>query len=386
MCLRLSDRTYFAKNSDRPPGEVQLIEPHGPRSPGGRLRTQYLEIADAGSCRVLGARPMWLWGFEHGVNEHRVAIGNEQVYTVDDAAAAPPALIGMDLVRLALERSTTAEQALDVITSLLAEHGQGGVAADGDEAYFSSFLLADPDGGFVLETSGRTWAARPTQDGAAISNRITTRRNWTFASTDVERGADFDAWRDPAASTGHADDRLAVTLPTVTEPTDPGPAELVSALRDHGHRRWGRPSPAPGADDAVLPDTQRVSVCMHLPGYRATTSAMVAELHGNPSAPQRAWLAPGSPCVSVFVPVFPPDRIPAALSTEATWRRFAALRDQVEAEPASLAEVRSVLAPLEYELWSEGDEVGDDPVAQQRFVDQAWGRVDEAIRSMRNTG
>jgi hypothetical protein len=39
----------------------------------GRLRTQYLEIDDAGSHAIIGSRPTWLWGFEHGVNDRVVA-------------------------------------------------------------------------------------------------------------------------------------------------------------------------------------------------------------------------------------------------------------------------------------------------------------------------
>ena len=42
--------------------------------------------------------PTWLRGAEHGVNEHRVAVGNEKIWTVDDPRGQPPALLGMDLV------------------------------------------------------------------------------------------------------------------------------------------------------------------------------------------------------------------------------------------------------------------------------------------------
>ena len=94
----------FAKNSDRPPGEPQITWPFGRRSSAGcSLRTQYLTIGDTGAHAALLSCPTWLWGAEHGVNEHGVAIGNERIATTHDAAAAPPALIGMDLVRLGLE-------------------------------------------------------------------------------------------------------------------------------------------------------------------------------------------------------------------------------------------------------------------------------------------
>ncbi len=184
--------TLFAKNSDRPPSEVQLIQAFPRREAGGRLRTQYLEIDDTGAFALVGSRPQWLWGLEHGVNEHRVAIGNEKVWTRDDPFAAQEALIGMDLVRLGLERGRTADEALAHMMSLLEEHGQGGVAdQQANEPYFSSFLIADPRSMWVLETSGRTWVAAPVERTGAISNRLTIRTEWTRSSADV-----------PAARTG----------------------------------------------------------------------------------------------------------------------------------------------------------------------------------------
>src|SRR5205085_6486475 len=138
---------------------------------------------------------------------------------------APPALIGMDLVRLGLERGRTADDALDVMTTLLERHGQGGAAeAPGHEPYWSSFLVADPHAAWVLETSGRTWAARRVEDAAAISNRITIRTDWARASSDVSPGDDFDGRRHRTALTGHADARLAVSrscLATGADHLDP---------------------------------------------------------------------------------------------------------------------------------------------------------------------
>src|SRR5580698_10285277 len=153
----------FAKNSDRPPGEVQIAWPFGRRASAGcTLRTQYVSIGDTGAHATFLSCPTWLWGAEHGVNEHGVAIGNERVATTHDAAEATPRLIGMDLVRLGLERARSAAEAVDVMTGLLTSLGQGGIAdAEHQEAYDSSFLIADPDEAFILETAGRDFAVAP---------------------------------------------------------------------------------------------------------------------------------------------------------------------------------------------------------------------------------
>jgi len=359
----------FAKNSDRPPTEVQLVAAHGRRPAGGSLHTQYLTIPDTGAAATLVARPTWLWGAEHGVNEHGVAIGNEEIYTVVDAAAASPALIGMDLVRLALERSRTADEALEVVTGLLARHGQGGVANTYGEAYFSSFLLADPTRAWVLETAGSVWAAKPLARSGAISNRITIGTDWTRASDALAPGDDFDRWRRPNEPTGHADRRLAASRALLARSGAPGPRQMAAHLRDHGHGPWG----APGSGDApqpppaeVLADFTGVTVCMHVRDFMATTSSMVAELPADATAPGRAWVATGSPCVGVFVPVLlcpglEPDGVPAALADEVLWHDAATLRDRVERDPGAMAAIREVLDPLEAELWDEADALAGDP-------------------------
>ena len=213
------------------------------------------------------------------------------------------------------------------MTSLLERHGQGGVCDQTTgESYFSSFLIADPRGGWVLETSGRSWVAAPIEGDAAISNRLTLGRDWTRASSDVPAGADWDEWRHPRAPTGHADVRLAASRACLATSGRHHAGRMLAAhLRDHG----GEPaSPRSSTETGA-----GVTVCMHLRGFQNTTSAMVAELPADPERPLRAWVAPGQPCVSVFVPVFPPH-VPLALGDEATWQGFASLRDRVEADPA----------------------------------------------------
>lgn len=389
LCAVRPAGTLFAKNSDRPAAEAQLIEALAPRSGGGRLRPGYIEIADTGAHALLGSRPDWLWGLEHGINGHRVAIGNEKVWTTLDPAKEPEALIGMDLVRLGLERGSSADEALAVMTALLEEHGQGGVCdRTTGESYFSSFIIADPQVAWVLETSGRTWVAAPTKETAAISNRLTVRDEWTRSSPDVAAGTDWDSFRHPGAPTAHADVRLAASRACLaaTPPAALTPAALAAHLRDHGAGPWGAPgaadvtpSPLPGE---FRPDGTGVSVCMHIRNFQNTTSSIIADLPADPGAPLRAWVAPGSPCVSVYVPVFPPDAVPAALADPATWQAFAGLRHRVEADSFSLAPIRAVFAPLEAELWREADDVASHPDRRAAFVDDAWRRVSEALTSV----
>src|SRR4051812_21825495 len=104
---------WFAKNSDREPGEAQVIEhlPRSNRHAGKTLQCTYLEIPQASETNeVLLSRPFWMWGAEIGSNEHGVTIGNEAVWT--KVPIEKTGLTGMDLLRLALERTTTAREAL----------------------------------------------------------------------------------------------------------------------------------------------------------------------------------------------------------------------------------------------------------------------------------
>lgn len=64
-------------------------------------------------------------------------------------------------LRLGLERSSTATEALETITSLLEKYGQGGPCSKNDQGfvYHNSYLIADNSCAWVLETCGKHWAA-----------------------------------------------------------------------------------------------------------------------------------------------------------------------------------------------------------------------------------
>jgi dipeptidase len=385
-----SGRLLFAKNSDRPPSEAQVVRSLPRRPASSRaLITQYLDLGpDPGACAVLLSQPTWLWGAEHGVNEHGVAVGNEKVWTIDDPRGAAPALLGMDIVRLALERARSAEHAVAIITELVETHGQGGSGErDHDEPYHSAFLVADAAEAWIVETSNRTWAARRTvAGGVAISNRLSLDRDWDAASVDVESGRSFQDWRLPNVPTTIADHRLAATTACVrsTPPDELSARAVVATLRDHGAGPWGAPSAvereaAPSAvPDGAGDDHRGISVCMHLRGYQSTTASMVVEVADDATAPVRTWTALGSPCASVYVPGFG-LRVAAPLDDQREWSRFAALRDRVEDDGDALAVVRATLAPAEAELWDAADTVHARDGDRIAFVASAYGTVDEAL-------
>ncbi|XP_048470777.1 secernin-2 isoform X3 [Rhincodon typus] len=166
----------FGKNSDRPLDEVQEVVyfPAAVYAPGSKVECTYIEIEQIEKTHaVILSRPAWLWGAEMGANSHGVCIGNEAVWT-KEPVNEKEALLGMDLVRLGLERGSTAKEALDAITSLLEQYGQGGNCKEAPEAfsYHNTFLIVDRKEAWVLETSGQYWAAQQITAGSIQAETI----------------------------------------------------------------------------------------------------------------------------------------------------------------------------------------------------------------------
>jgi secernin len=378
--------TLFAKNSDRPPTECQpLTRVAGARHPSGRtVRCQYLEIPEAAvTLSVLGSRPWWLWGFEHGVNECGVAIGNEALHTREQPADT--GLLGMDLVRLGLERGRTAAEAKRVITELLEQHGQGGSAQHGgDRRYHNSFIVADPDEAWILETSGRHWVARRVRDRAAISNLATIADDWDEASAGIEGYAAERGWWTPARGRRfdfraafenpdlrfRAEARYGASCRFLAGDGRPAVPDVMRHLRDHYdsgpvHRRGRTES-----------DPEAWSICMHPdPGVGATAASMIAELPAD-AVPPLAWCSLTTPCTAVFLPIPVGAELPEWLTTgtgepdpRSAWWTLKQLGEAAMAAPERLTPVvQSAFGAWEHEMLAEV--AGDRPAAGTRLAER----------------
>ncbi|MCK4579625.1 MAG: C69 family dipeptidase [Candidatus Marinimicrobia bacterium] len=154
---------YLAKNSNRHPNECQpVVAIAGVEDDASSLIScTYLTIAQQPRrYAVVLSTPWWCWGGEMGANDQGVAIACEPILTRDTEFTE--GLIGSDLVRLGLERGSSAEDAMNVIISLFQKHGQGGPAGvpwfpRGND---NTFVVVDASEAWLLETAGRHWAAK----------------------------------------------------------------------------------------------------------------------------------------------------------------------------------------------------------------------------------
>ncbi len=316
--------TLFAKNSDRPGDEVQPFVqfPAAFHPRGSRVHCTHIEIDQvAETYRVMGHSPDWCWGFEQGVNEYGVAIGNHATWS-RDALEAEPGLIGMDLVRLGLERGRDAREALEVIASLIETHGQGGsaFASANDEGYQNSFAIADGISAWVLETTARGWAARSVT-GASLTNTLTLGGDWQIGSRDLQRHAVAQGYCERSE---RLDFKAAYAIPTWPEfLTDrrreaareclaEAPLTVVNLkawLRNHGREAL---PPSPGRE---FTDPERYSVCMHADAMSMTTASLIVRLPEEGAArPWPVWISFATPCTGVFVPVYLDGILPASLA------------------------------------------------------------------------
>ncbi|NQW16495.1 MAG: C69 family dipeptidase [Chloroflexi bacterium] len=360
--------TVFGKNSDRPADETQPLELH-PRQDhpaDADAGCQFVSVPQAATTyRHVGSRPYWCHGYEHGFNEHQVIIGNE-AFPTKALPAAEPRLIGMELVRLGLERGATAAEAIEVITSLTEQYGQGKFENDaGVRTYDNLFIVADPNEAYIVETVEHDWAVKRIEDVASISNVGSIRSNWSSISrpnaalnggTPVDWGNEVADW-DGSESGTNRQCRSSALLNDRSGTVDV--KTMISVLSDHllDESPATQPDPYPG--------DQR-GICTHTaPGGAPSTTAasVVADLCSDGSRLPIYWCNLYSPCMGLYFPVLMEGQLPPALaiggkipSSDSPWWTFHELTQSGLAQGRNrVEEIRAAWAPLQADLFGLAD-------------------------------
>jgi len=388
----------FGKNSDREPNEAQelILIPHSKHEENTQVACTYIHIPQVPETNaVLLSKPFWIWGAEMGANEHGVVIGNEAVFT-KVPYQKDPGLIGMDFIRLALERASSAEDALDVIVELLETYGQGGNCGFSHKMFYhNGFLIADRNEAWVFETAGKHWAAEKVKDVRSISNVISIRSHWNRASDDlvsyaVQQGwcknkDDFDfsrCYSDLIFTTFAAGrHRSGRTMTMLRENIGQINVPLaMRILREHGANDQKDWNPGKGLFGA--------EVCMHaslgMVRSSQTTGSMISHLKLNQDI---HWLSgTAAPCTSVFKPVWfdagLPDlgASPSGIYDETTlwWRHENLHREILRDYSTRITEVASGSAALEKEFLAETVQICQQSIESRKaFTQQCFSKAEQ---------
>ncbi|HRP05212.1 MAG TPA: C69 family dipeptidase [Opitutaceae bacterium] len=296
----------MGKNSDRKVTEAQPLMYHARHhyQEGEVVKLTKVSLPQATETyEHIGSRPSWTWGYEHGLNEWGVAIGNEAVKS--RVPAVSNALIGMDLIRLGLERGKTAYEAMHVMISHL----------DPKKVANNSFIIADPQTAWVLETAGEYWVAKQVRDVGAISNVFSIERDYDEAHPEVVSHAIAEGWCKSEESFSFA--RCYTPLERDYSFSQNRYRQVMSILRQHkgdisvelmmdtisrSHHEGTLEEPKWAPNDSWF-----CTVCMHNgPEHGRTAASMVVQLWKDRPPPLRAvyWASFSSPCVNVFKPFY----------------------------------------------------------------------------------
>jgi len=403
--------TLLGKNSDRTNFDCQPLFLHpraqwpaGSQIDLGRITIPQVEETFA----TLGSSPYWCWGYEEGINEHSVAIGNEgirnKVFAELLAAQArgeepAPGPTGMDLIRLGLERGKTAGEALDAITRLVEQYGQFGSGLPSLPAalggYDNSYIIADSREAWVLETAGNHWVARRISRGTtSISNTLSIERDFDLTSEGLVSYAVKKGWWPSDKATAF----------------DFTKAYLDDSPTGSGQRMLSLPRAR--CSSALLSDKEGNITLRWMMGIARdrtseptidrdnTASSCVAVLPTGDDRIPVFWWCPSVPSNSCYIPFFvhgkelpkwvsqagtfgrkitpPSQAVPDQFSEDSFWWRFRDLSDKVrESYSKRNAVVRAAFDLLEKEFEAELPGVTGRALSLRK-----QGRMDEAAGAL----
>lgn len=348
----------FGKNSDREPNEAQAIV-RFPRTTNTNreVLTTFITIPQVQETyEMILSKPFQMWGAEMGVNEYGVAIGNEAVFTNIAFKKDNSGLTGMDMLRLALERSASAKEALDCITTLLEQYGQDacGGYTDSNFYYHNSFIIADAGSQYILETAGRHWVARSVQGYAAISNGLFIGEDYDLCSESIRKMGKphfANKFRDKLMSYfARCDYRRSHSIGQAGKVQQDGVKGAINILKSHGD-----------ADPFHPENANMKALCIHAQGLltpHQTTGSMVVQWREDGSF--TLWLTgTAAPCLSLFTPFYIGGKIltgngihlPSARADDSLWWQCERLHRLILKDyPGLSGKVREAMATQQAKL------------------------------------
>jgi dipeptidase len=311
----------FGKNSDREPNEAHnvIYLERAKHDPNSKVNCTYISIPQVEETyEVLLLKPFWMFGCEMGANEFGVTIGNEAVWSKEPYRDT--GLLGMDLIRLALERGENAESALNIILDLLEKYGQGGACGYTDKKlkYHNSFIIADPNEAWVLETADKYWIAEKVKDIRTISNTLTIGNTYDKIHPELISHAIDEGYCESGENFHFADcfiprfnikqigakgkTRIECTMNTLRKNKGKITPEIIMAtLRDHNIK--------PSEQDEWDPSQGSMkSPCMHYTSFITPSQSVGSHIAHLKKDIQIHWVTGTSaPCTSIFKPIFLPN-------------------------------------------------------------------------------
>jgi hypothetical protein len=383
--------TLFGHNCNRPVGEPRGLERVAGRTfaAGERIRTPHLSLPQVrNTLTVLAARFAGRWGYSHGVNERGVAAGASSMKTrlPNDL----PGLTGPDLVRLALERASTALQGIDVVTDLISRHGPGVAASEQDEGD-PVIILADAKEAYLLAACSTYWVVQEVREVRAQCDVCQLRQDWDRISPGLADLAISRGW-----------------WPDDGSKLDFGNALIgEDGLIGSGLRRWGRATVVLEQHNGQL-DTSIVRRLMAELGDAARGAVDAAEpaasfvviLSPATEIGPIAWWCCGVPGESVYLPVALDGELPDSLKPDSTggceaWRMAWRLEELSLRDARTRAAARMLFPGLQARYDRDANEYlaeaaslhsrGDTPALHRlasTFMQHAAERFEEACESL----